>query len=130
MSTGRRRGRPTIHEQAMTPTERQQRWRAKVKAAEIRASRAEWSVAPPPPRYRHKEPPVVMGELVMERQAYVTLLAPMDELRVIAEVEGKVTALLEQMSPDQRVVLGRCARRAMEVVAILAAIPDDLPKPD
>ena len=41
MSTGRRRGRPTIHEQAMTPTERQQRWRAKVKAAEIRASRAE-----------------------------------------------------------------------------------------
>ena len=73
MSTGRRRGRPTIHEQAMTPTERQQRWRAKVKAAEIRASRAEWSVAPPPPRYRHKEPPVVMGELVMERQADVTL---------------------------------------------------------
>ena len=51
----------------------------------------------------------------------------MDELRVIAEVEGKVTELLERMSPGQRAALGRVARRVMEVVAILAAIPDDGP---
>ena len=39
MGTGRRPGRPTIYEEAMTPTERQRRWRAKVKEAKIRASR-------------------------------------------------------------------------------------------
>ena len=31
------RGRPPIHERAMTPTERQRRWRAKAREAEIRA---------------------------------------------------------------------------------------------
>ena len=51
MGTGRRPGRPTIYEEAMTPTERQRRWRAK-KEAEIRA---ESSVAPGPRRYRRDD---------------------------------------------------------------------------
>ena len=121
MSTGRRPGRPTIYEEAMTPSERQRRWRAKAKEAEIRA---ESSVAPGPRRYRRDDSVKRFG---IERRAYITLLAPMDELRVIAEVEGKVTELLERMSPGQRAALGRVARRVMEVVAILAAIPDDGP---
>ena len=102
----------------MTPTERQRRWRAKAKEAEIRA---ESSVAPGPRRYRRDDSVKRLG---IERRAYITLLAPVSELAVIAETEGKVAELLERMSPDQRVHLGRAARRAMEVVAILADIPD------
>ena len=92
MSTGRRPGRPTIYEEAMTPSERQRRWRAKAKEA----GWAESSVAPGPRRYRRDD---LVKRLGIERRAYITLLAPMDELRVIAEVEGKVTELLERMSP-------------------------------
>ena len=121
MGTGRRPGRPTIYEEAMTPTERQRRWRAKAKEAEIRA---ESSVAPGPRRYRRDDSVKRLG---IERRAYITLLAPVSELAMIAETEGKVAELLERMSPDQRVHLGRAVRRAMKVVAILAAIPDDGP---
>ena len=118
MGTGRRPGRPTIYEEAMTPTERQRRWRAKAKEAEIRA---ESSVAPGPRRY-HRDDSV--KRLGIERRAYITLLAPVSELAMIAETEGKVTELLERMSPDQRVHLGRAARHAIAVVARLADIPD------
>ena len=128
MSTGRRPGRPTIYEEAMTPIERQRRWRAKAREAEAlakaRTSRAEASVAPPPRRYLDGKDRFGC-KLSIERHAYVTLLAPVNELAAIAEVEGKVTELLEQMSPDQRVGLGRCARCAIAVVAILAEFPDD-----
>ena len=93
MGTGRRPGRPTIYEEAMTPTERQRRWRAKAKEAEIRA---ELSVAPGPRRYRRDD---LVKRLGIERRAYITLLAPVSELAVIAETEGKVQVRIQSGRP-------------------------------
>lgn len=118
-------GRPAIHGKAMTPAERKQRQRAKAREAAFRLSHAEASVAPSTAPRRQDPNLALMRKFGIERQAYVTLLTPTGELAEIAEVKGKAAELVEQMNADQRVALGRVARRAMPVLTFLADLPDD-----
>lgn len=113
---GAKRGRPTIHDKPMTAAERKRRSREMAKLR-MEERRRRWA--------SRNEPAESRDPVFLARKAYVTLLTPLERLAEITEREGGAAALLDQMEAGQRQMAGRVARRALAVVELLAALPDD-----